>query len=274
MVVRSIAALLSPNLSRWTPYWSIRPSTCSRAACPSDTGCGGFPIPGPVRPRRRPARCSCCACCRRSFRCHKHRGVVQQAAVAVRDRLQLREEVGEDLDVIRIELRVLRHLLRNVRWCDIAWCASGNPISGYGRPMFSRAIMNELTRVMSAWNASTCRSNINSDVFPERLRHAGRPIRHGEIAVGRLRLYDALLDVANGVEIFAQLRAVVRAETVAQPRRSPASRRRGCCDPPRTRSSRCSAVSADPEHPFEDEPRDLFRRAAASSASSTTCEFM
>ena len=28
--------------------------------------------------------------------------------------------------------------------------------------MFSRAIMNVLTRVMSAWNASTCRSNISS----------------------------------------------------------------------------------------------------------------
>src|SRR5205823_9038337 len=54
------------------------------------------------------------------------------------------------------------------------------------------------------------------DVFLERARQAHRLIRHGEAAVGRLRLCDALLDIADGVEVFAQLRAVTRAELVAE----------------------------------------------------------
>ena len=46
-------------------------------------------------------------------------------------------------------------------WCDVGWCASGTPISGYVRPLYSRLIMKLMTRVRSVWYASTCRSNIS-----------------------------------------------------------------------------------------------------------------
>ena len=53
-------------------------------------------------------------------------------------------------------------------------------------------------------------------VFPEGGRHADRLLRHGEIAVDRLAFRDALFHVAHGVEIFAELGAVARAESAAE----------------------------------------------------------
>ena len=149
------------------------------------------------------------------------------------------------------------------------WCASGRPISAYERLTFSRAIRNELTRVMSAWNASTCRSNISSAYSLNVSRHADRPLRHRQIAVVGLALRDALLHLANGVEIFTQLDAVARAELAGAAARSPASRHRECCGLPGCgpralrRCRRCRTA-------VRTRTVDWFPPAAASSASSTT----
>ena len=48
------------------------------------------------------------------------------------------------------------------RWCDIGWCGSAMPISGYVRTLFSRPTRNVATRVRSAWYATAIKSNMSS----------------------------------------------------------------------------------------------------------------
>ena len=47
-------------------------------------------------------------------------------------------------------------------WCEAGWNGVVVPLSGWIRFEASRPILNETTRVMSVWKASTCRSNISS----------------------------------------------------------------------------------------------------------------
>ena len=65
--------------------------------------------------------------------------------------------------------------------------------------MFSRASMNEVTRVMSAWNASTCRSNISSAYSRKVSGTPHRALRDREVRVGRFGSRDALLHVPDRV---------------------------------------------------------------------------
>ena len=136
--------------------------------------------------------------------------------------------------------------------------------------MFSRAIMKVVTRVMSAWNASTCRSNISS-AYSRNVSGtpAGRSGTAKSLLVDSAR-DDALLDVTNRPEIFVELRAVVSAEPARQSRAiswdSPSrmlrsSLTRATAVPPRCRRCRTAARTRT---------GDSSRPAAAWSASSTT----
>ena len=93
---------------------------------------------------------------------YMHQRVVEQVAVAVGRVLQLLEEVRHHADVVPVDLRevhdpifALAVVRRRVERRSLT------PLSGYARLEPSRAILNEKTRVMSAANASTCRSNIS-----------------------------------------------------------------------------------------------------------------
>ena len=140
--------------------------------------------------------------------------VVEQRAVAVRRRLQLLEEVGEQLHVERVELRLAAPASRG---------CSGGATAGDARrarrspdttaTLTSRAIRNVKTRVRSVWYASTCRSNISLACSS---KVGGMPTGCSTTGSSRvdllLGLLDAALDVAHGVEVLVQLRAVAAAE--------------------------------------------------------------
>ena len=111
--------------------------------------------------------------------------------------------------------------------------------------MFSRAIMNELTRVMSAWNASTCRSNISSAYS---LNVSGTPA--GRAGTATSRLEDSLLAMRCSTSRMAS-----RYSLSLAPSRAPSFRRScaiSCVTPSRMlrssrlRATRSSAVSPLP----------------------------
>ncbi len=58
-------------------------------------------------------------------------------------------------------------------WCDAGWKPLFVPLSGYARLDASRPVLNENTRVMSDWNASTWKSNIS---FMCSANESGTPI--------------------------------------------------------------------------------------------------
>src|SRR3954464_14862883 len=55
-------------------------------------------------------------------------------------------------------------------------------------------------------------------MFAKGFWHTGRTIRNGEVAVVGLRARDALLHIADGVQILAELRAIVHAQPLPEPR--------------------------------------------------------
>ena len=73
--------------------------------------------------------------------------------------------------------------------------------------------MKVTTRVMSAWNASACRSNI-SFAWSRIVRNAERPLERRQLGVVAdvLDLLDAALDLAHRLEILVDLRAIGRAK--------------------------------------------------------------
>ena len=88
--------------------------------------------------------------------------MIEQRAVAVGRRLQLFEEVGQDIHVVAVEnARSDPCSLRLFEWCDALWNPSRTPLFGYTVPLVSREYSNVEMRVISAWKASTCRSNIS-----------------------------------------------------------------------------------------------------------------
>ena len=46
-------------------------------------------------------------------------------------------------------------------WCEAPWIDFVVPLSGKVRFDWSKPVLKVMTRVMSVWNASTCRSNIS-----------------------------------------------------------------------------------------------------------------
>ena len=57
-------------------------------------------------------------------------GVVEDRAVALADRLQLAEEVGELLDVELVDLRIFSCFFLSPPWCERSWWPSGTPMVG------------------------------------------------------------------------------------------------------------------------------------------------
>ena len=142
--------------------------------------------------------------------------VIEQTTVAVRNRLQLLQEVGHRLDVIRIQLRVRLHLLGIV-------AVVRHRVVRLGQTDLGIRAIDVFPRHHQRADASDVgleRQHLQVehqlDVLLERWRHADRLLRHRKIAVVRFGLRNALLDVANGVEILSQLRAIARAEPRAE----------------------------------------------------------
>ena len=71
-----------------------------------------------------------------------------------------------------------------------------------------------MTRVTSACNASTCRSNISFTCSSQSSGHAGRAFEIGQQRFGSLllRLLDPAFDFSNGIHIFRHPVAVRRAQ--------------------------------------------------------------
>ena len=77
--------------------------------------------------------------------------------------------------------------------------------------------MNVNTRLRSASYASASRSNSTADVILERLRHADRRARHGELGVGLLLgPLNAPLDLAHVTEVLVEPRLIGLPEVARQ----------------------------------------------------------
>ena len=130
---------------------------------------------------------------------------------------ELLDEVGQHLHVVLVDLRqlvdqvrifaVMRATVERQRWrCAFRIDATGE-------------VAREQQRA-DAGDIGLERQHLQVeqkfDIVLERARHAHGLIRNEDIAGGGLRFDDALLYVADGIKVFAEFRAVLRAELAAQ----------------------------------------------------------
>ena len=110
-------------------------------------------------------------------------------------------------------------LPRSFEWCDRLWNGSRMVVSGNTAPLSSRANISVDTRVMSDWNASTCRSISSLRCSANVGRHAGRHVgqRH-VLARRRLGALNAALDLAHVLEILIEPPAIARRQVALQRR--------------------------------------------------------
>ena len=185
--------------------------------------------------------------------------VIQKVAIAVGAFPQLLEKISQRFDVIRIQFRVILHLFRIVAVVRHRVMRLGQANLGvWAIHVFASHHQR----------ADTCDVRLERqhlqvehqlDVLLEGFGHAGRLLGQCKVPVGRFGLRDALFDVANGVEILAELGAVTRAE-------SPAKRRdllREAVEDAAIFSGSSQALfgrGSDAEHPLQDEARIGLRR--------------
>ena len=133
--------------------------------------------------------------------------------------------------MIEIDLRLLRDQLRVVAVVRHARdAARARRCCGNVRVLSSRDMIMLNTRVMSAWNASACRSNISLVCSSN---ESGMSVgRSGSSMSHRLRfgVLDALLDLAHRIEILAAAWPCrPRPRLFADAARLPRGPNRECC---------------------------------------------
>ena len=140
--------------------------------------------------------------------------LVEQRRVAVLDRLELLQEVRQQAHVIPIDLREVRDVAVFVSVVRRGMEALRDTALGIHA---ARRVAAHLER-KHAGDVGLERQRLQIEhqlgVLLERLRHADGPIWNRETAVVRLGLRDALLHVADGVEVLTQFQAVVAAEAL------------------------------------------------------------
>ena len=106
-------------------------------------------------------------------------------------------------------------------WCDAGWNGCSEPLSGNTRFCASRPVLKVMMRVMSDWNASTCRSNIRrmcSENESGTPAGASGSSRSSPLLVARFDRLDAALDLANVGQVAIEARPIARAELLAHRR--------------------------------------------------------
>ena len=138
-----------------------------------------------------------------------HRHMIQQRAVAVRGRVQFLEQPGEHLHVIRIDLCDLRDLLGlllMVRY-RVMRVGHANLRVGHAAVLVSHHERDDPREVALKRQHLQIEHQIQM-IFPAR-RDARGMIDERQLLIAlRLGNLDALFDVANGVEVFGELRPI------------------------------------------------------------------
>ena len=177
--------------------------------------------------------------------------LVQQVAVAFLDALQLVQEVRQQADVVLVDLReLLDALLVARRGATPGGTACRRRSPGRRGPSRRGPILNENTRVMSAANASACRSNISLTCSLERIGHADRRARQiARLAARRCapRCAGCAARLSRMSSRYWSRRARSSGPSVARDARHLARRpSRGCCGRCGGCAARCSGVAPTP----------------------------
>ena len=173
--------------------------------------------------------------------------MIQQRAVAVLGGVQLLQELGEQREVIILDLHQLLDLVRAVLVVRRGVMAVGNAHLRIG-PVADLARHHEGEHAADVGLIRERQKIVHDpDVLFVGERNARRLLRQLHVGIHLLAGFlDAPLDFANVLQILADLEAVLAARPWLAGRWLPSSPRRGCCGRPRSARCRSSAVPPVP----------------------------
>ena len=155
--------------------------------------------------------------------------LIQERALAFRRRLQLLQEVAQQLNVVGVDFGFFRDQLRVVAVMRCGMMLFRNPdVRVRSRTQLTGHDHGEDPRDIRV-EGQSLQVEHQLGVLVKRVGNIGRTFRQLEVLNAlRLGVLDALLDFANSIEIFVQFGSVALAKRPVAGRKSPTSQNREC----------------------------------------------